>query len=66
VPELIASLKVALSAWLTGTPVAVFAGTTAVTVGGGVIVVKLHALLAVIGVPPKFLTPSLHPMIVAV
>jgi hypothetical protein len=42
VAQVIASLKVALSTWLIGTPVAVFTGTVAVTVGGGVIVVKVH------------------------
>jgi hypothetical protein len=42
VAGLIASLNVALRTWPTGTPVAPFAGTTAVTVGGGVIVVKVH------------------------
>jgi ABC-type dipeptide/oligopeptide/nickel transport system permease component len=66
VAGLIASLKVAVSAWLVSTPVAVFAGTTAAIEGGGVIVVKVDALLAVIGVPPRFLTPSSHPMIVTV
>ena len=43
VEQLIASLKVALSAWLTGTLAAPFTGTTAVTMGGGAIVVKVHA-----------------------
>jgi hypothetical protein len=38
----IASLKVAVSTWLMETLVAPFTGTTAVTVGGGVIVVKVH------------------------
>jgi hypothetical protein len=42
VEQVIASLKVAVSAWVTSTPVAVFTGTVAVTVGGGVIVVKVH------------------------
>jgi hypothetical protein len=42
VVQAIASLNVALSAWLTGTFVAPFAGTTAVIEGGGVIVVKVH------------------------
>jgi hypothetical protein len=42
VPCLIASLKVALSIWPIGTLVDPFAGTTAVTVGAAVIVVKLH------------------------
>jgi hypothetical protein len=42
VPELIASLKLALSAWLIGTPVAPFTGTVDVTTGVGVIVLKLH------------------------
>jgi hypothetical protein len=39
-----ASLKVALSTWLTGTPVAAFSGTVAITIGGigAAIVVKLH------------------------
>jgi hypothetical protein len=38
----IASLNVALSTWPMGTLVAPFAGITEITVGGGVIVVKLH------------------------
>jgi hypothetical protein len=42
VAQFIASLKVALSTWAIGIPIAPFAGTTAVTVGGGVIVVKVH------------------------
>jgi hypothetical protein len=42
VMQFIASLKVALSTWLTSTPVAVFTGTVAITVGAGVMVVKLH------------------------
>jgi hypothetical protein len=42
VEQSIASLKVAVSVWPIGTPVAVFTGTTAVTAGGGVIVVKVH------------------------
>jgi hypothetical protein len=40
--EAIASLKVALSIWPTGTLVAPFTGVVAVTVGAGVMVVKLH------------------------
>jgi hypothetical protein len=42
--QLIASLKVALSAWLVSTPVAPFAGTVEVMVGGttGAAVVKLQ------------------------
>ena len=42
VEQSIASLKVAVSTWPMGTLVAPIAGTTAVTVGGGVIVVKVH------------------------
>jgi hypothetical protein len=42
VPGLIASLKLALRACPMGTPVAPFAGTTAVTVGVEAAVVKLH------------------------
>jgi hypothetical protein len=42
VVQFIASLKVALSTWLTGTPVAVFTGTVAITAGGGVMVVNVH------------------------
>jgi hypothetical protein len=41
VEQSIASLKVAVSTWLMGTPMALFTGTT-VTVGGGVIVVNVH------------------------
>ena len=40
--QFIASLKVALSTWLIGTPVAVFTGTVAITAGGGVIVVNFQ------------------------
>jgi hypothetical protein len=36
------SLKFAVRTWATGTPVAEATGTVAVTVGGGVIVVKVH------------------------
>jgi hypothetical protein len=42
VVQFIVSLKVTLSAWLTGTPVAVFTGTVDVTAGVGAIVVKVH------------------------
>jgi hypothetical protein len=42
VVQSIASLKVALSTWLTGTPVAPFTGTVAITAGTGEIVVKVH------------------------
>jgi hypothetical protein len=42
VPEFIASLNVALNTWPIATPVAPFAGTTAVTAGVGDIVLKLH------------------------
>jgi hypothetical protein len=42
VAAFIASLKVALRAWPIGTFVAAFAGTVAVIVGGGVIVVKVQ------------------------
>jgi hypothetical protein len=41
VAQFIASLKVAVMTWVTGTPVALATGTT-VTVGGGVMVVKVH------------------------
>jgi hypothetical protein len=45
VAQFIASLKVALSAWVMGTPVAPFAATVFTTAGGGggaATVVKLH------------------------
>ena len=43
--QFIASLKVALSTWVTGTPVAEIPGTVAITAGGGVIVVNsIHSL----------------------
>jgi hypothetical protein len=42
VDAVIASLKVAVSIWLTGTPVAPGAGTVDITVGAGVIVVKVQ------------------------
>jgi hypothetical protein len=57
VEQSIASLKVAVSTWLMGTPVAVFTGTTAVTVGGGVIVVKVHTYPLSNEVPPRFAAP---------
>jgi hypothetical protein len=57
VAGLIASLKVALSTWAIGTFAAAFAGTTAVTVGGGVIVVKVHTYLAGSGVPATLVAP---------
>ena len=40
--QFMASLNVAVSAWLTGTPVAVFTGTVAVTASAGENVVKVH------------------------
>jgi hypothetical protein len=40
-----------------GTLVAAFAGTTAVTVGGGVIVVKVHTELVGSAVPPGVVAP---------
>jgi hypothetical protein len=40
--QFIASLNVADSIWSTATPVAVFAGTVAITAGGGVIVENVH------------------------
>ncbi len=40
-----------------GTLVAAFAGTIAVTAGDGVIVVKVHTLLAASGVPARDVTP---------
>jgi hypothetical protein len=40
--QFIASLKVAVITWLTGTPVAVFTGTVAITAGGGVVVVNFQ------------------------
>jgi hypothetical protein len=42
VEQSIASLNLAVSNWPMGTPVAVFKGIVDTTVGGGVIVVKLH------------------------
>jgi hypothetical protein len=42
VEQSIASLKVAVSTWVMGTPVAVIRGTVDTTRGGGVIVVKVH------------------------
>lgn len=45
------SLKVARSTWVTGTPAASFTGTTATTVGTGVIVVNFHTYFAGSGVP---------------
>jgi hypothetical protein len=53
----IVSLKVTLSAWPTGTLTAAFTGTMAVTIGGGVIVVKLHVELTAKGVPPGLVAP---------
>jgi hypothetical protein len=38
----IGSLKVALSTWLTGTPVAPARGTVEITVGDGATVLKVH------------------------
>jgi hypothetical protein len=40
--QFIGSLKVALSTWVTGTPVAVFTGTVDITASAGEIVVKVH------------------------
>jgi hypothetical protein len=40
--QLIASLNVALSTWLTDTPVAVSTGIVEITTGGGVIVVNFQ------------------------
>ncbi len=44
--QFMASLKVALSTWVTGTPVAVLTGTVAITTGGGdaVIVVNVQSM----------------------
>jgi hypothetical protein len=42
VAQFIASLNVALSAWLTGTPVAPFPGIVAITVGTSETVVKVQ------------------------
>jgi hypothetical protein len=42
VVHFIASLKVALSTWLRGTPVAPFTGIVEITAGVGEIVVKVH------------------------
>jgi hypothetical protein len=42
VVQFIAWLKVTLSAWLTGTPVAVFTGTVEITASAGETVLKLH------------------------
>ena len=53
----IASLKVALSAWPMGTFTALFRGAVGDTVGGGVIVVKVHTELRAIGVPPGLVAP---------
>jgi hypothetical protein len=53
----IPSLKVALRTWPMGTLMAPFAGTTAITAGGGVIVVKVHTYLAGSGVPATLVAP---------
>jgi hypothetical protein len=42
VAAFIASLKVAVNTWLTGTFTAPFTGTVAITTGAGVIVVNVH------------------------
>jgi hypothetical protein len=42
VEQSIASLNLAVSTWVILTPVAVFRGVVDTTVGGGVIVVKVH------------------------
>jgi len=42
VAQLIVSLKVALSTWLIGTPVAPFTGIVTITAGVGEIVEKVH------------------------
>jgi hypothetical protein len=42
VVQFIASLNVALSICAIGTPVAAFIGTVEMTIGGGVMVVKVH------------------------
>jgi hypothetical protein len=61
VEESIASLKVAAIFWLTGTPVAAFAGFVKITVGGVVSgvapVVKLQTKSFAIAVPLRFVTP---------
>src|ERR1041385_8667706 len=59
----IASLKVALMAWLIATPVAALAGTVELTVGGVVSraapVVKLQLKPAASGLPARSLAPVL-------
>jgi hypothetical protein len=54
-------LKVALTAWLRGTPVAPFRGIVEITVGGTVSraapVVNVHTKSAAIAVPDRFVTP---------
>jgi hypothetical protein len=57
VEQVIASLNVALSTWLTSTPVAVFAGIVEITAGGGVIVVNVHTVAATSGVPANDVAP---------
>ena len=57
VAQVIASLKVALNTWLTRTPVAAFTGVVETTAGGGVIVVKVHTVLAASGVPARLVAP---------
>jgi hypothetical protein len=57
VEQVIASLNVAVSAMPTGTPVAVFTGSVAITTGGGVIVVKVHTVAAARGVPATLVAP---------
>jgi hypothetical protein len=55
--QFIASLKVALRTWPTGTSVAVFTGTVAITAGAGVIVVNVQTLLTASGVPARSVAP---------
>jgi hypothetical protein len=61
VVSFIASLKVAVIAWLRGTPVARFAGFVENTVGGVVSgaapVLNAHTKLAAMPVPARFVTP---------
>jgi hypothetical protein len=57
VEQSIGSLKVALSTWPAGTPVAPFIGIVESTAGGGVIVVKVHAELTAKGVPARLVAP---------
>jgi hypothetical protein len=57
VAHFIASLKVALSTWLMGTPVAPFTGIVDITAGIGEIVVNVHTVLLASLVPARSSAP---------